>query len=82
MQLDSGPVRVASSARADPIQRAQMAVLRGEHPRTPGARGRQRSTARAGVTETFKVTEAGLDELNHYELTNAQGEVIDSGMTR
>ena len=28
------------------------------------------------VTETFKVTEAGLDELNHYEPTNAQGEVI------
>ena len=29
---------------------------------------------------TFKVTEAGLDELTHYELTNAQGEVIDGGM--
>jgi hypothetical protein len=25
------------------------------------------------VTETFKVTEAGLDELDHYEVTNAQG---------
>jgi hypothetical protein len=32
------------------------------------------------VTETFKVTEAGLDELNYYELTNAQGEVIDGGI--
>ena len=32
------------------------------------------------VTETFKVTQAGLDELNHYELTNAQGEVIDGGI--
>jgi hypothetical protein len=32
------------------------------------------------VTETFKVTEAGLDELDHYELTNAQGEVIDGGI--
>jgi len=32
------------------------------------------------VTETFKVTEAGLDELDHYEVTNAQGGVIDGGI--
>jgi hypothetical protein len=24
------------------------------------------------ATETFKVTEAGLDELDHYEVTNAR----------
>jgi hypothetical protein len=29
------------------------------------------------VTETFKVTEAGLGELDHYDVTNAQGGVID-----
>jgi hypothetical protein len=32
------------------------------------------------ATETFKVTEAGLDELDHYEVTNAQGGVIDDGI--
>jgi hypothetical protein len=32
------------------------------------------------VTETFKVTEAGLDELDHYDVTNAQGGVIDGGI--
>jgi hypothetical protein len=32
------------------------------------------------ATETFKVTEAGLDELNHYQLTNAQGGVIAGGI--
>ena len=63
------------------IHRAQMAVLRGEAPRKPGARA-SAEVDRMGLeaTETFKVTEAGLDELNHYELTNAQGEVIDRGM--
>jgi hypothetical protein len=32
------------------------------------------------VTETFKVVEAGLDELDHYDVTNAQGGVIDGGI--
>jgi hypothetical protein len=32
------------------------------------------------VTETFKVAEAGLDELDHYEVTNAQRGVIDGGI--
>ena len=46
--------------------------------------GRTRSaevdSMRLEVTETFKVAEACLDELNHYGLTNAQGEVIDGGI--
>ena len=32
------------------------------------------------VTDTFKVAEAGLDELDHYEVTNAQGGVINGGI--
>jgi hypothetical protein len=32
------------------------------------------------ATETFKVTEAGLDELDHYLVTNAPGGVIDGGI--
>ena len=61
-QLDSGPV--ASSARADPIQRAQMAVLRGEAPPDAGStRSAEVDSIGLEVTETFKVTEARLDEL-------------------
>jgi len=58
-----------------------MAVLRGEAPPDAGStRSAEVDSTGLEVTETFKVTEAGLDELNHYELTNAQGEVIDSGI--
>jgi hypothetical protein len=32
------------------------------------------------ATETFTVTETGLDELDHYQLTNAHGGVIDGGI--
>ena len=58
-----------------------MAVLRGEaRPDAVSTRSAEVDSMGLEVTETFKVTEAGLDELNHYELTNAQGEVIDSGI--
>ena len=58
-----------------------MAVLRGEAPPDAGStRSAEVDSMGLEVTETFKVTEAGLDELTHYELTNAQGEVIDGGM--
>jgi hypothetical protein len=58
-----------------------MAVLRGEAPRTPGARASAEVDSMGlEVTETFKVTEAGLDELGHYEVTNAHGGVIDGGI--
>ena len=55
-----------------------MAVLRGEAPPDAGStRSAEVDSMGLEVTETFKVTEAGLDD---YELTNAQGEVIDGGM--
>ena len=58
-----------------------MAVLRGEAPPDAGiTRSVGVDSMGLEVTETFKVTEAGLDELDHYEVTNAQGGVIDGGI--
>ena len=58
-----------------------MAVLRGETaPDAGSTRSAEVDSMGLEVTETFKVTEAGLDELDHYEVTNAQGGVIDGGI--
>ena len=58
-----------------------MAVLRGEAPPDAGStRSAEVDSMGLEATETFKVTEAGLDELDHYDVTNAQGGVIDGGI--